>query len=105
MKYVCKYTPVELLAGFGIEAELLNPAAESFELSDQHIHSNVCSFSRSITEVRLRNSGGPLILTTCCDSIESTGEVLKSLGQEIYILDLPNCNDNCCSRLLYKKSF
>jgi predicted CoA-substrate-specific enzyme activase len=103
MKYVCKYTPVELLAGFGIEAELLNPAAESFELSDQHIHSNVCSFSRSITEVRLRNSGGPLILTTCCDSIESTGEVLKSLGQEIYILDLPNCNDNCCSRLLYKK--
>ena len=84
MKYVCKYTPVELLAGFGIEAELLNPAAESFELSDQHIHSNVCSFSRSITEVRLRNSGGPLILTTCCDSIELQGSVKKPGPGNIY---------------------
>ena len=54
MKYVCKYTPVELLAAFDLKAELLNPAADNYEASDQHIHSNMCSYSRSIVEARLR---------------------------------------------------
>jgi len=43
MKYVCKYTPIELLAGFDLKDELLNPTAENDELSDEYIHSNVCS--------------------------------------------------------------
>ena len=30
MKYVCKYTPVELLAAFDLKAELLNPAADNY---------------------------------------------------------------------------
>jgi hypothetical protein len=50
MKYACKYTPIEILAGFDIDAELLNPTAENYELSDQYIHSNVCSYSRSLIE-------------------------------------------------------
>jgi len=103
MKYACKYTPIELLAGFGMKAELLNPTAENYELSDQYIHSNVCSYSRSIIEERLRDCCVPIILTSCCDSIERAGDVLKTLGQEVYILNLPHHNDNCCSKLLYQK--
>jgi predicted CoA-substrate-specific enzyme activase len=103
MKYACKYTPIELLAGFGMKVELLNPTAKNYELSDQYIHSNVCSYSRSIIEERLRDCCDPIILTSCCDSIERAGDVLKTLGQEVYILNLPHHNDNCCSKLLYQK--
>lgn len=103
MKYVCKYTPVELLAGFGIKAELLNPAITNHGLSDQYIHSNVCSFTRSLLAARLRDGHDPIILTSCCDSMERAGDVLKSLGQEVYVLNLPHHNDRCCGRLLYQK--
>ncbi len=103
MKYVCKYTPIELLAGFDIKTELLNPTAENYELSDQYIHSNVCSYSRAIIEERLRDCREPIILTSCCDSIERAGDVLKHLGQKVYLLNLPHGNGNCCGRLLYKK--
>lgn len=102
MKYVCKYTPVELLAGYDIKADLLNPAAENYELSNQHIHSNLCGFSHSLIDERLRNNDDPVILTLCCDSIERTGDVLKTLGQKIYLLNLPH-SINCCGKLLYKK--
>jgi len=101
-KYVCKYTPIELLAGFGIKAGLLNSTAENYELSDQYIHSNVCSFSRSVIEERLRNYSEPIVLTTCCDSIESAADVLKNLGQDVYVLNLPH-NNNYCSKLLFEK--
>jgi len=103
MKYVCKYTPVELLAAFDIKAELMNPAAENHESSDQYIHSNVCSFSRAIIEERLRDFREPVILTSCCDSIERACDVLRHLGQEVCLLNLPHSNDNCCGRLQYKK--
>ena len=102
MKYICKYTPVELLAGFDIKAELLNPTAENHELSSQHIHSNVCSFSHSLVRERLKNCSDPIIITSCCDSIERTGDVLKNLGQEVYVLNLPHHCD-CCAKLLYQK--
>jgi len=102
MKYVCKYTPIELLAGFDLKVELLNPTAVNYELSDRYIHSNLCSFSRSLLEERLRNGHEPLILTTCCDSMERVADVLKDSGQEVYILDLPH-SGNCCGKLLYKK--
>lgn len=103
MKYVCKYTPIELLAGFGIKAEILNPAAENHELSDQHIHSSLCSYSRAILQERLRDGRDPVILTSCCDSIERTGDVLKHLGQKVYLLNLPHDNGGCCGKRLYQK--
>lgn len=102
MKYVCKYTPVELLAGFDIKAELLDPTAENYELSDQYAHSNMCSYSRAIIENRLKDNKDSIILTSCCDSIERTADVLKDLGQEVYVINLPHNND-CCGKLLYKK--
>lgn len=101
MQYVCKYTPVELLKGFDIETELLDFTVHDYELSDQYIHSNICSFSRSIIEGRLRESSKPIILTTCCDSVERVADVLKDLGQEVFTLNLPH-NNNCCGVLLYK---
>lgn len=101
MQYVCKYAPIEIAAGFDMDAEFLNPTAENYESADRIIHSNICSFSRAIVEKRLNNDNVPLLLTTCCDSIERACDVLKNQEQEVYMLNLPH-NSEHCSKLLYK---
>lgn len=102
MKYVCKYTPIELFAGFGIKPEPLNPSITNIDKSDRYIHGNVCSFSRSILEESLKDESGILVLTSCCNSVESAADVLKSTGREVYVINLPHSN-NCCARLLFQK--
>lgn len=84
-----------------MDAEFLNPTAENYESADRIIHSNICSFSRAIVEKRLNNDNVPLLLTTCCDSIERACDVLKNQEQEVYMLNLPH-NSEHCSKLLYK---
>ncbi len=101
MKYVCKYAPAEILAGFGMEAEFLNPAADSFEAADRIIHSNVCSYSRALIEKRLDEGSEPMILTSCCDSMERVSDVLTAQGQKIFMLNLPHNNEHC-SKLMYQ---
>lgn len=101
-KYVCKYTPLELLAGFDIQPELLNATADSHARADRCIHSNVCSYSRALVENRMRDPADPIILTTCCDSMERTADVLKSRGQAVYVLSLPHDN-GCCGREMYRR--
>src|SRR5690554_2084736 len=101
MKYVCKYAPVEILSGFDLDYELINQAVENFELADRVIHSNVCSFSRALIESRLKNGEEPLILTSCCDSIERTADVLREQGQRVFMLNLPHNNDRS-AKLIYQ---
>ena len=100
--YVCKYSPVEILYGFGDEARLLNPMPGGFDAADRVTHRNICGFSRAIAETRLGNGNGPLLLSRCCDSIISVGDVLKSEGQEVFILNLPHDHAQC-GKLAYKK--
>src|SRR5690554_848368 len=102
MKYVCKYAPVEILSGFDLDYELINQTVENFELADRVIHSNVCSFSRALIESRLKNGEEPLILTSCCDSIERTADVLREQGQRVFMLNLPHNNDHS-AKLIYKE--
>ena len=46
--YVCKYTPVELLAAFGAQCENLNQMPQGFELADQIAHPNLCGFGKAL---------------------------------------------------------
>lgn len=39
--YVCKYTPIELFAGFGETCAVLEEMPENFEMSDQIAHANL----------------------------------------------------------------
>jgi hypothetical protein len=43
-EYVCKYAPVEILAGFEAEPALCNPSADNFEQADKVVHRDLCAF-------------------------------------------------------------
>jgi predicted CoA-substrate-specific enzyme activase len=88
--YVCKYTPLELFAGFGTECRLLDVTPESFDCADECAHPNLCGYGKSVLE-----SAGELpalILTDCCDVMRRVYDVLQSRGgpKFLYFLPLPH---------------
>ncbi|HOV94000.1 MAG TPA: acyl-CoA dehydratase activase [Spirochaetales bacterium] len=101
--YVCRYAPLELMAGFGESCSFCNLPVESFSEADKLVHRNLCSFARSLVQVR-SNTGAstlkPLLLTDCCNSIRRAGEALAMQGQAVYLINLPH-NDYVCARRLY----
>lgn len=99
--YVCKYTPVEILAGFGIESAPVDPVTDFFDEADKLTHRNICSFSRALIEKRLTAGRGALLLTDCCDSIRRACDVLREKGQDVFFLNLPH-KDEHCGKQLYK---
>lgn len=101
MEYVCKYAPVEIVKGFGDDCTLCNPLPDNFATADQLTHRNICSYSRALIEKRMENSSGALLLTSCCDSLKSACDVLRSINQTVFLLNLPHLNKHC-SKILYK---
>ena len=99
--FVCKYIPVEILAGFDEVCVRYNPMPDDISLADNLAHSNMCSFSRSLIAARLQNSDRGLFLTNCCDSMRSANDALHNEGQTIFSLDLPHNSDHC-GKLMYK---
>ena len=97
--YVCKYTPVELLAAFGGECEILNEMPEGFERADQIAHPNLCGFGKSVLEAVLAGHVKELILVNCCDTIRSVYDLLEDSGQMdfLYMMDVLH-SDGSCSR-------
>lgn len=90
--FVCKYTPLELFAGFGTTCERLDPAPVNFDCADSCTHPNLCGFGKAIIEeVEARNITA-LILTDCCDVCRRVYDALKAKGalQFLYLLPLPH---------------
>lgn len=100
IQYICKYTPLELFAGFGAECVRREPKVESFELADGASHQNLCGFGRALLEDCLLNGTGELVLVNCCDSIRRVYDVLKAKGNSpfLYLLDLPRCDTACAQK-------
>jgi predicted CoA-substrate-specific enzyme activase len=101
IRTVCKYTPVELYAGFGEPAAPYNPLPDNLDAADELTHRNMCAFSRALLAGQAADGAEPLVLTDCCDSIRRAADVLRSLGQEVVLLSLPRRQDEC-GRALYR---
>ncbi len=88
--YVCKYTPLELLAAFGGECENLNTMPEGFDYADEIAHPNICGFGKSVLEAVLAGQVKELVLVNCCDTIRSVYDLLEDSGQLdfLYMLDM-----------------
>jgi predicted CoA-substrate-specific enzyme activase len=95
--YVCKYTPVELLRGFGEETAVLDREAENFDLSDRAAHVNLCGFGKSVLEAALSGGVQELVLVNCCDVMRRVYDVLKAKGccRFLFMLDLPHTDGEC----------
>ncbi len=92
--YLCKYTPLELIAALGGELEDPNTDVEDFRNADAMIHSSVCTHAKMLIESVLAappGGDGKLVLTNCCDSVRRVYDTLdteRRPGMEM--LDLPH---------------
>jgi predicted CoA-substrate-specific enzyme activase len=95
--YICKYTPVELLAAYGGACENVNEMPEGFDLADQLGHANLCGFGKSLLEAVFSGKVSELVLVNCCDSIRSVYDILADSGRLdfLYIIDILRGNDTC----------
>ena len=99
INYICKYTPLELFAGFGEECAALEEMPDNFDLSDQVAHANLCGFGKSIIQAVLEGKAKHLVLINCCDSIRRVYDIVKSTGKctFLYLLDMPH-DTNACAK-------
>ena len=95
--YVCKYTPIELLAAFGAQCENLNGMPQGFDLADQIAHPNICGFGKSLIEAVMSGKVKELVLVNCCDTIRSVCDVLEESGKLdfLYLVDMLHSEGEC----------
>ena len=90
--YVCKYTPVELLAGFSLPCERLDPSPAGFSCADSCGHSNLCGFGKAVLEEVLGKGIRRLLLVDCCDVCRRIYDILLARGDMdfLWLLPLPH---------------
>jgi CoA-substrate-specific enzyme activase, putative len=99
MHYFCKYTPIELFAGFGEGYAVLDGMQDNFDLSDNVAHANLCGFGKSVIQAALNGEAAELLLVNCCDTMRRVYDILKENGccRFIGMLDLPH-KGGCCEK-------
>lgn len=99
--YACKYTPTELLAGFGAQARLGEVDMPSFDEADRLAHPNLCGYGKGLIERLLASDVHEVVLVTCCDVIRRAYDVVCERGNLdfAYLLDLPHHRDAAARRL------
>lgn len=94
---VCKYTPLELFAGFGQDVEVLDHMADNFDLSDGVAHVNLCGFGKTVIQTALEGGADQLVLVNCCDVMRRAYELVQEAGSGsfTYMMDLPHTDGPC----------
>ena len=92
IRFVCKYTPLELFEGFGVSCTRLDPSPVSFDCADSCGHPNLCGYGKAVIETVLEGGIDELVLTDCCDVMRRVYDVLKASGRLafLYLLPLPH---------------
>lgn len=98
IRYVCKYTPLEIFAGFHTECELIDSLAEDFDLAGRLAHDNLCGFGKSMLQQIVGSKAEELVLTNCCDTMRRLYDVIKNEGtcRFAFLMDLPH-RQSCCA--------
>lgn len=91
---MCKYTPVELFAGFSEKYERLESLVDSFPAAESLGHANLCGFGKGILEAAMRDEVKEVVLVNCCDVVRRVYEILKKNANLdfIWMIDLPHKN-------------
>lgn len=108
--YACKYTPVEVIEACGQTPLPLTFETASFETAEAKTSPNICGYAKSLIEFALSGSVQALILTTCCDAMRRTFDVLKHEAEKsdttlefVYLLDLPHDSSDVSARRYAKE--
>lgn len=99
IRYVCKYTPTELFAGFGEQCVPLESMRRDYPLADKYGHPNLCGFGKSVIEALYRGEAPRLVLTNCCDVMRRIYDIARHSGlcEFLFFLDLPH-DDGVCAK-------
>lgn len=91
---VCKYTPIELLSGFGLEAERLDPQPQAFACSDSCAHPNLCGYGKAVLEEVLAGKVRSLFLVDCCDVCRRLFDIISAKADMdfLFLMYLPHKN-------------
>ena len=88
--YICKYAPVEIMAGFGMDGERILPDEENLDIAEGHIYPSICSYAKSVLQHSLKNDYEALIMTDCCDALKRLNDILNSKShQNVYQVSIP----------------
>ena len=92
MYYTCKYTPLEILAGFDVETQRLDPHPDTVDCANGCAHPNLCGFGKAIIETIHTQNIKEVILTDCCDVMRRIYDVLLTFEDLdfVYFLSLPH---------------
>ena len=94
--YNCKYAPVEILAGFGEQCELINNEVANFDYASSKLHPNMCSHAKAMLEEIHTGNYSELLFMNCCDSSRRIFDASKDENISFsYCIDLPSCNNHC----------
>ena len=102
IRYVCKYTPVELFSGFGESCEPVEGMAAEYPEADRTGHVNLCGFGKSVIQAVYDGKVDELVLVNCCDVMRRLYDIAKKSGKcsFLFLLDLPH-EDLECSRSFF----
>ena len=103
--YMCKYTPLELLAGFGAECARLEPSVDSFERAESLGHANLCGYGKGFLEAAMEQGIEELVLVNCCDVVRRIYDILKHHKKYrfLHLMDLPHRSGKAQELLLKKE--
>ncbi len=85
--YLCKYTPIELFAGFHQAPQLIAPSPS--DAQDADVHPNLCSYAKTAYQYCTDNHVSEIVFTNCCDSLKRISDVLKGSASFRHMLNLP----------------
>ena len=98
--YVCKYTPIELFAGFGAKVRPHDSMPADIDLGGHDVPANLCGFGRAVLQTALAGGAPELVLVNCCDVMRRVYDILEAEGccRFLYLLDLPHCASACATQ-------
>lgn len=100
--YACKYAPVELLAGFGIKADVIRDTPATFDEAEAVLGPRLCGFSKALVQRTMGNDIDHVVLSTCCSAMQRSADAIDALDtcDTVDVFPIPHCQDECTQERL-----
>jgi|GEM_PF-15908 len=95
--YTCKYAPVEMLAGFGLDSDVVKKTPNLFDDAEALVGPRMCGFSKALIQTVMDGNISHLLLSDCCNAMQRSYDAINALGDcdTLDMLEVPHCGDEC----------
>lgn len=85
--YIGKYAPVEVLAGFSADAELIVPLPS--DIQNARAETGGCRYADAVLSAALSRGYAAVMIAECCDPLRRIADILEEKAGNIYRLPVP----------------